>query len=324
MEDRELLVREAYDEGVVTEVIRPAAIVPAQAARAILVELSIRDAQTGGFWRADPTTWSRYDKAWDGPGTPGDAQLLGTIQVVYGTPTRYEITIHRVTVTALGAEQGVTVESLCEEALRFGGLSLASCPRARLQPPPKPFSMRLATAVLPEDEASLLASPPRTSRPAVRRAEPGVHLRDAAPKPQVLPAERGDLPATGRGRRRRVRPETEASGGDLAYFELGVADTRRAQEFFGNVLGWRFAGGISADGYHVQTPDGPPGGLRGEEISPGMRVFIRVPDLDLTTARIRELGGSVDAVEDGPGGRRAHCRDDQGTRFSLVEPPRHR
>jgi hypothetical protein len=31
------------------------------------------------------------------------------------------------------------VESLCDEALAFGGLDLATCPRATLQAPPKPF-----------------------------------------------------------------------------------------------------------------------------------------------------------------------------------------
>jgi hypothetical protein len=39
---REMLLTEAYDEGVVTEVIRPAAVVPEQAARRVLVELALR------------------------------------------------------------------------------------------------------------------------------------------------------------------------------------------------------------------------------------------------------------------------------------------
>ena len=39
----DLLAAQAYGEGVITEVIRPAAIVPEGAARAILVELSLGD-----------------------------------------------------------------------------------------------------------------------------------------------------------------------------------------------------------------------------------------------------------------------------------------
>jgi len=137
--DSELLMSQAYDEGVVTEVIRPAAIIPEESTRAVLVELALRDVQNGGVWQSEPSLWSRYDRPWEGYGSPGGAELLGTIQVAYGTPTRYEITIYRVTVTKFGNDQGWTVNSICDEALGFGGLGLASCPRATLSAPPKPF-----------------------------------------------------------------------------------------------------------------------------------------------------------------------------------------
>jgi hypothetical protein len=137
--DSELLMSQAYDEGVVTEVIRPAAIIPEESTRAVLVELALRDVQNGGVWQSEPSLWSRYDRPWEGYGSPGGAELLGTIQVAYGTPTRYEITIYRVTVTKFGNDQGWTVNSICDEALEFGGLDLASCPRATLSSPPKPF-----------------------------------------------------------------------------------------------------------------------------------------------------------------------------------------
>jgi len=129
----------AFDEGLVTEVIRPSAIVPEESARAILVELSLRDVRNGGLWRADPSRWSLYDAPWPSAVDQGDAQLVGTIHVAYSTPTRYEITIYRATVTRSGTEIGWTVESLCDEALGFGHLTLASCPRAQMHEPPKPF-----------------------------------------------------------------------------------------------------------------------------------------------------------------------------------------
>ena len=128
-----------YDEGQVTEVIRPAAIVPEEAARAILVELALSDAQNGGLWVSNPTSWSRYDRAWDAPGEPGPAQRIGTVHVAYGVPTRYEITVYRVTVTGHGSQQGWTVTTLCDEVLATAGLSLATCPRATLSAPPRPF-----------------------------------------------------------------------------------------------------------------------------------------------------------------------------------------
>ncbi len=140
MNEFERLMAEAYDDGVVTEVIRPAAILPEEAARLVLVELAVQDVSAGGHWHATPSLWRRFDR----PAEPGenalaDIHLLGAMQVAYGTPTRYDITIYRVTVTSLGQEQGWTVVSLCDEALSFGGLSLEICPRADLAPPPPPF-----------------------------------------------------------------------------------------------------------------------------------------------------------------------------------------
>jgi hypothetical protein len=129
----EALVSEALgEEGSVSEVIRPSAIIPEEAARSILVELSVRDLRTGGVWLADPTTWQRFDD-------PTERNLIGSLQVAYGTPTKYEITVFRCTVTKFGTERGWTVELLCDDALQYGDLTLANCPRASLAPPPKPF-----------------------------------------------------------------------------------------------------------------------------------------------------------------------------------------
>jgi hypothetical protein len=129
----EALVAEAMGEvGSVTEVIRPSAIIPETAARRVLVELALRDIRNGGVWLADPSVWRRFDG-------PTDQNLIGTIQVAYGMPTRFEITIFRATVTKYGADHGWTVTSLCDEALQYGGLNLETCPRATLAAPPKPF-----------------------------------------------------------------------------------------------------------------------------------------------------------------------------------------
>jgi len=135
----DMLGAQSYGEGVITEVIRPAAIVPEGAARAILVELSLGDVANGGVWHSSTTTWSRYDRPWDGSPASTGAELVGAIQVAYGTPTRYEITLYRVTITQFGHDNGWSVEMLSDEALGFGGLTLAQCPRAALNAPPKPF-----------------------------------------------------------------------------------------------------------------------------------------------------------------------------------------
>jgi hypothetical protein len=140
MDDLEVFLTQAYDEGLVTEVIRPAAIAPEDAARRILVELAMRDVRTGGLWASEPTMWRRFDMPWNGADSgPGAASVMGTLQVAYGVPTRFDITIFRATITSIGVRHGLTVTALCDEALAFGGLTLASCPRADLTPPPRPF-----------------------------------------------------------------------------------------------------------------------------------------------------------------------------------------
>jgi hypothetical protein len=143
MDALEMLAAEVYEDVAVTEVIRPAAVLPETAARQVLVELAHRDVRAGGTWSSSPTLWQRYDLPWNGAGgtQPGDAVLVGSMQVAYGVPTRYAITVYRATITTFGADLGWSVEALCDEALSFGGYTLADCPRADLKAPPKPFRM---------------------------------------------------------------------------------------------------------------------------------------------------------------------------------------
>src|SRR4051794_41848985 len=82
----ELLMAEAYDEGVVSEVIRPAAVVPEESARAVLVELALRDVQNGGGWQAEPSLWGRYGRPGGGYGAPRGGGLIGGGQGGFGAP----------------------------------------------------------------------------------------------------------------------------------------------------------------------------------------------------------------------------------------------
>jgi len=121
----------------VQAVIRPAAVVPEQAARVILAALTRQDVAAGGVWRTTPTLWQRYGTPWNGPlATRGTSLLIGSLNVVYGTPTRGSITVYRASVTNEAAAIGWTIDALCDEAFGHAGLTLASCPRAALQPPP--------------------------------------------------------------------------------------------------------------------------------------------------------------------------------------------
>jgi hypothetical protein len=139
----EQLSATANDKNAITEVIRPAAIIPEPSMRAIASELMLRDARRDGHWITEPSSWLRYDRPWDSTdGTPGNSLLVGTLQIAFGTPTRFEITVFRATITSTAAANGWTVTQLCDEAFGFGGLTLATCPRAPLNTPPQPFRLR--------------------------------------------------------------------------------------------------------------------------------------------------------------------------------------
>ena len=156
----EFLVAETQDEGVVTEVIRPAAVVPEEAARAFLMQLALRDvpprrtlghrARTVAPLRPlvgrAPTTRPSPRSCWADPGRLRRADPLRDHHLPgHDHPGRQE--------------QGWTVEALCDEALAYGDLSLASCPRADLKPPPQPFQLDSRRA---RSLSGLLAAPLRS------------------------------------------------------------------------------------------------------------------------------------------------------------------
>jgi len=125
-------------------IIRPAAVLDERTAAAVVSELDRLDVSVGGVWNATSSLWQRYDVPWDGPGgTRGNSRLLGSIAVMYDAPNRHQITIYKVTATEFGRGHGWTVESLCDDALTWVGLTLATCPRAELGQPPSrdPFKV---------------------------------------------------------------------------------------------------------------------------------------------------------------------------------------
>ncbi len=125
------------------EVIRPAAVLSEIHARLILQGLAADDVRAGCLWWSRVGTWRRYESPWaPGAGEPGDVPHVGTISCVYDSPARYCVTVFRVSMTTYGLQRGWTTESLCDDAFRHAGLTLADCPRASLAAPPRPFSQR--------------------------------------------------------------------------------------------------------------------------------------------------------------------------------------
>lgn len=110
--------------------LRPPAALPPRAAEQVLAALDERDVSAGGLWNAGPGMWQRYDVAWDGPaGMRGSAELVGSVAIMHGRPHRGEVAVYKASITTRGRALGWTPERLCDEALAFAGLSLASCPR---------------------------------------------------------------------------------------------------------------------------------------------------------------------------------------------------
>lgn len=114
--------------------------------------------------------------------------------------------------------------------------------------------------------------------------------------------------------------------GEVSFFELGVEDVQQARTFYGQLFGWEFAGGPSGNGFHIATPT-INGGMHGGDAGAVPYLFFAVDDMDEAVRRVRELGGTVEASEhegddDTGSGRFKFCRDDQGSRFGLHQPPR--
>jgi len=109
--------------------------------------------------------------------------------------------------------------------------------------------------------------------------------------------------------------------GDLVYFTIGVPDSERGRNFFQGVFGWEFASGNIAGGYHI-TGTNPPGGMHSGGSAPGFRPYFHVQDIETTVERIRQLGGTAGEIKGSAlSGAYADCTDDQGTQFSLFQPP---
>lgn len=118
--------------------------------------------------------------------------------------------------------------------------------------------------------------------------------------------------------------------GEPTFFEVGVADARRGRAFYGALFGWDFEPGPGGRGFALTT-DGLPGGMHGGDEGASVYLFFRVDDLDAAVAKVRELGGTTeDLGEEGDEdvesvarfGRFKLCRDDQGSRFGLHQPPK--
>src|SRR5512133_240036 len=107
--------------------------------------------------------------------------------------------------------------------------------------------------------------------------------------------------------------------GDLVYFWLSLPDAEKAKAFYGELLGWGFSPGNSADGWNVEGSN-VPGGMHGGDEARKANLCFGVDDLEVAMERVRELGGEAGEPEPTEAGRYSICRDDQGFEFCIWAP----
>lgn len=109
--------------------------------------------------------------------------------------------------------------------------------------------------------------------------------------------------------------------GEPSFFEIGVADGKKAQAFFGELFGWTIHP-MGGDSGWLET-GGVRGGLHDNDPENRIEMYFGVPDIEAAVVRVRDLGGHAEEpCADIPDfGRFAACRDDQGTRFGLHQAP---
>jgi len=141
-----------------------------------------------------------------------------------------------------------------------------------------------------------------------------VHQYPAASPPGAGVGAAGTAEAVAAG------PAAAARDGDLAYITFEVVDSRRARDFYGAVLGWRFTHGRIADGWQVEGTT-PMAGLSGGHAEATTVPMWRVADLRAAVGRVRAAGGTATEPRQEPYGLTADCTDDQGARFYLGQFP---
>ncbi|MGY1616975.1 VOC family protein [Geodermatophilus sp. SYSU D00691] len=87
-------------------------------------------------------------------------------------------------------------------------------------------------------------------------------------------------------------------GAPVAFFEVTSPDHERAQRFYGELFGWQVAADPGMGGYGLVDTAAGEGAIGGgigpveEQDSPGVRIYVRVDDLETYLQRAEQLGGT--------------------------------
>jgi uncharacterized protein len=114
--------------------------------------------------------------------------------------------------------------------------------------------------------------------------------------------------------------------GKLVHFELPAHDAGRARAFWSGLFGWSFTdpGVAGMEYWMVRTGEDQGGAVYPSDGSlRGPIVYFATDDIDVSVARIRELGGKADDKQPIPGvGWFARCSHTEDNDFSLFRSDR--
>lgn len=109
--------------------------------------------------------------------------------------------------------------------------------------------------------------------------------------------------------------------GEIVHIEFPSKDADRAQRFWGGLFGWQFGdSGMPDIDYRMsQTGEGTGAAIYASEEGDGHpKFYFATDDIDASSAKVRELGGSADAKIPVPThGWFAACSDSEGNAFHL-------
>jgi uncharacterized protein len=119
-----------------------------------------------------------------------------------------------------------------------------------------------------------------------------------------------------------MKDADSAGAGAPSFIELGTPAGSRARQFYGDVFGWTFTD-MGRESFLAHTPTLPIG-LHPGDPDAVFVIYFLVDDIEAGVARVRAAGGTADdpGPEQAGFGRFVECRDDQGVRFGLRQPPR--
>lgn len=110
---------------------------------------------------------------------------------------------------------------------------------------------------------------------------------------------------------------------NVSHLEFGSGTAVQTSQFFSKLFGWSFHSMDNGQEGWFDTPTCK-AGLHGSDPQPGISVYFAVPDIDAAVALVKQLGGTTEDIspEEPTFGRFCNCKDPEGLRFGLHQPPK--